>query len=118
MSADDWREGYEAGLRAARGRGRKRLLAPITSLVEIVRPVGGGLSMRVTGSTLDGSDAEERAAEEAATVLAGLPALPGVEALLVVRNGEVVARYDLAALALLADLLHLLAADAEIARAA
>lgn len=115
MSADDWSEGYEAGLRAARGRACR---LPITSIVEIVRCVGGGLSMRVTGSTLDGTDAEERAAEEAATVLAGLPALPGVEALLVVRDGEVIARYDLAALALLADLLHLLAADAEIARAA
>ncbi len=112
---DDWTEGYEAGLRAARGRTCR---LPITSIVEIVRPVGGGLSLRVTGSTLDGADAEERAAEIARDVLLGFDTQPGTECLLVVRNGEVIARYDLAALALLADLLHLLAADAEIARAA
>lgn len=114
MSTDDWTEGYEAGLRAARGRTCR---LPITSIVEIVRPIGGGLSMRVTGSTL-GADAEERAAEIALAVLLGFDTQPGTECILVVRGTEVIARYDLAALALLADLLHLLAADAEIAPAA
>lgn len=112
--SDDWREGYEAGLRAARGRTCR---LPITSLVEIVRGFGG-LAVRCTGSTLDGTDAEERAAEIARDVLEGLDTAPGVECILVVRGDAVIARYDLAALAALADLLHLLAADAEIARAA
>lgn len=112
--ADDWSEGYEAGLRAARG---PRCGLVFTSLVEIVRGFGG-LAVRCTGSTLDGTDAEERAAEIARDVLDGLDTAPGVECILVVRGDAVIARYDLAALALLADLLHLLAADAEIARAA
>lgn len=111
--SDDWREGYEAGLRAARG---PRCGLVFTSLVEIVRGFGG-LAVRITGSTLDGADVEERAAEIARDVLDGLDTAPGVECLLVVRSGEVIARYDLAALAALADLLHVLASDVEIARA-
>lgn len=100
-----------------------RLLPPITSLVEIVRTARVvrddlDLALRVTGSTLDGADIEERAAEIVAGVLDGLDAPTGLECLLVVRGGEVVARYDVAAIQALADLLHLLAAPAEIARAA
>lgn len=103
MSAD-WTEGYEAGLRAARGRS---LRLPITSIVEIG---AGDLALRVRGSTLETRDAEARAAEIARDVLLGFDSQPGTECLLVVRGAEVIARYDLAALALLADLLHLLAA--------
>ena len=112
---------FDGALAASQRRalGSPRLHLPITSIVEIVRPFGpGDLGHRVAGSTFETADLEQRAAEIARDVLLGFDTQPGTEALLVVRNGEVIARYDLAALALLADLLHLLAADAEIASAA
>ena len=85
----------------------------ITSLVEVLRPAGGGaLALRVRGGTLDADECERHAEDMAARVLTGRPCPPGVEAVLVVRDGVLVACWPLAALERVAGLLWLLEAMA------
>jgi hypothetical protein len=87
----------------------------ITSIVEIVRPAGGGaLDMRVRGGTFDCDEAEQHAESMAARILGGRPCPPGVEAVLVVRDGVLVAQWPLAALEDLCGLLWLLEALADV----
>lgn len=87
-----------------------KLLSPITSTVELVRlsRAGGELGLRIVGSTFDRTDALETAERLVEDIFRGLDSPTGVECLLVVENGAVVARFDLAAVQALADVLHLL----------
>jgi hypothetical protein len=69
--------------------------------------------MRVRGGTLDADECERHAEDMAARVLSGRPCPPGVEAVLVVRDGVLVACWPLAALEDVAGLLWLLEAMAD-----
>lgn len=90
-----------------------RLLLPIVSTVAVVRQgrLGTDLGVRIVGSTLDRGDALETAERMVEDIFRGLDSPTGVEAVLVVEGGTVVAEYHVAAIQQVADLLHLLAEE-------